>query len=173
MPETADPPPTIFLGPREIVIAAAPVRVKTVLGSCVAISMHARRLGWTAITHCFLPRAGAPLRSLQRAEALTYVDTAIELMWREAARRGASLEDLEVKLFGGAESVILNGSHPFQVGSMNVEAAEQSLAALGLSLAARSTGGRGGMLIELECGTGQVLVRNLSSARTGAIQETS
>ena len=153
--------PVVFMGPSDMVVTDRPVRVKTVLGSCVAVSMLARKIGWAAITHCLMPRAGVPLHSLSRREALIYVDTAIEVMWLEMTRRGAAVEDVEVKLFGGAESVILAAGHRYQVGRLNVATADEALAARGLFPAARSTGGACGRVIEFDCATGDVMVQTL------------
>jgi chemotaxis protein CheD len=161
------PEAPLFLQPAQMVIAEAPARVKTVLGSCVAISMRAPGLGLASMAHCILPSAPRVPGALPREEALKYVDTAIELMLTEMAGRGAAAGDLEVKLFGGAESSALGGRHPFQVGRRNVEMAERSLAARGLLPVSTGTGGWRGRVIELDCATGGVTVRTLPLSGAG------
>ena len=151
----------VFLGPAEIVVTREPVRVKTVLGSCVAITMYVRRLGWTAIVHCLLPRAYSSARAVGSEEALRYVDTAVEVMCHEALRQGAQSREMEIKLFGGAETLFGGQRQPYQVGRMNVKVAEETLAARGLAVAARCTGGTRGRVIEFDCQNGSVLVRKL------------
>jgi chemotaxis protein CheD len=161
----------LFLQPGELAIVEAPQRVKTVLGSCVAVIMRSARLGLAAMAHCLLPSAGVEAGGLLGAEALRYVDTSIDLMLREFARRGATAQELEIKLFGGANSG--GDAEPdcgYCVGKRNVEAALEALAARGLTLKSSDLGGKVGRVIELDPESGDVFVtrlRGLSSARLG------
>ena len=102
MAETEIPRPPAFLHPGEIFTADEPARVKTVVGSCVAIVLRAPRLGLAAMAHCVLPEAGRPAGELAPGIAWRYVDSTIELLLEVFADRGARRGDLEVKLFGGA-----------------------------------------------------------------------
>ena len=98
--------------------------MKTVLGSCVAITIRARRLGCGG--HVALPAAGSwrSGRLIARSEALRYVDTTIDVMLAGFIRRGAAPHELEIKLFGGADTFNRSGSKPgYGVGSRNVETA--------------------------------------------------
>jgi len=159
-------PPEVasFLLPGDLMIGDRPAHVKTIVGSCLAIMIRFPRLGLAAIAHCLLPEAPAPVASLPRGEALRYVDTAIEIMIRELAEQGASFEDLEVKLFGGADSLDLSG---YEVGYRNMEVAQTILKRYGLRVVASSLGGRRGRALEFDTGTGDVLVRKLP-ARSAA-----
>src|ERR1017187_5592031 len=94
----------LFLQPAGLAMVEPPTRVKTVLGSCVASTRRSPRLGLSGMAHCLLPSAGVPAEGLPRAEALRYVDSSVDLMLREFARRGAFAEELEIKLLGGAGS---------------------------------------------------------------------
>jgi len=163
-----------FLHPGEVFTAEGPVRVKTVLGSCVAIVLRAPRLGLAAMAHCLLPRAGAPAAQVPTETAWRYVDTAIELMMGAFASRGVARSELEVKLFGGAGRWAGPGPEPlYQVGTRNVEVAERTLAAYGLHIAASDTGGRRGRVIEWDTATGEVLVKRLPSELRAASWEES
>jgi chemotaxis protein CheD len=133
-----------------------PMRVKTIVGSCVAIAMRAPRVGFAVVAHCLLPYAGKPV---DVNEAPRYVDTAIALMMRMAAERGALAEDVEVKLFGGADSI----GAGYGVGSRNVAAARKVLSAQGLTLAASAVGGNRGRVLEFDTATGDVLVKTLAA----------
>lgn len=165
---------TAFLQPGELLTAETPMRVKTVLGSCVAITMRAPHLGVTAIAHCLLPEAGVPLDTIPREEALRYVDTTIELMLRGFAQRGAALQDIEIKLFGGADSLAEpNQGCGYCVGRRNVDSARAILAARGLAITASGVGGRQGRTIEFNTGTGEVYVRILPAHRVARSTERS
>jgi chemotaxis protein CheD len=154
----------VFLRPGELVHTDGPLRVKTILGSCVAITMRNSRRGEAAIAHCLLPDARRPARAMPRKEAIRYVDTAIELMIEGFASRGARPSDLEVKLFGGADGIGLgrDGSSPYGVGWRNVAAAEAVLKSYGIDAIACDVGGVCGRVIEFHTGSGQVLVKQLA-----------
>ena len=156
----------VFLQPGELLTSETPVSVKTVLGSCVAVTMWSPRLGVGAISHCLLPSAGAPLAALAEEEALRYVDATIELMLLDFAARGATPAELEVKFFGGAGRV---GADGYRVGHRNIECVREVLARHGIRAAASATGGRHGRVIQFDTGTGLVLVKRLPPAphRTG------
>jgi chemotaxis protein CheD len=152
----------IFLQPTGLIIAEDPVQVRTVLGSCVAITLWSPRSGLAAIGHSLLPKAAAPAASLTREEALRYVDTTIDLMFLAFAQRGIGPGEIEVKVFGGADNL-----HPpdttrgCQVGYRNVDAALESLSARGITPTAQAVGGRSGRVIDFDTGSGAVVVRRL------------
>jgi len=172
MPEKAPSVVPVFLQPAELLFAETPTRVRTILGSCVAITMRVPRLGLASAAHCLLPYAGAPVGKLSRAEALRYVDTTVAVMLGIFAQRGASPGELEIKIFGGADN--LDRSKPgsgYRVGGRNVEAALQVLAEHGLAPVSSGVGGRWGRVIEFHTHTGDVFVRLLSSLPDGGREE--
>ena len=125
MPSPAAIDSTVFLHPGQLFTTQSPVSVKTILGSCLAVTMRAPRLGLAAMAHCLLPSAGVSSSALSEAEALRYVDSAIEFMLRSFAARGVAREELEIKLFGGAGR---SGLAWYHVGQRNVATAERVLA---------------------------------------------
>ncbi len=167
MPDEEPRAGPLFLQPAELVVAEAAMRVRTVLGSCVAIVMRAPRLGVAAMAHCLLPNSDGAAD-----EKLKYVDTTIAAMLLVFARRGAGSAELEVKLFGGADGMRASGAgSPYRVGSRNVESALCELAALGIVPASSDVGGEAARLIELDTGTGVVFVKRLPGAAAGRTGE--
>jgi chemotaxis protein CheD len=152
----------VFLQPGELFTTEVPVSVKTVLGSCLAVTMRAPRLGLAAMAHCLLPNAGTSSSALPEAEALRYVDSTIELMLRRFASRGVGREELEIKLFGGSCKSELAW---YGVGHRNVASARMVLARYGIQAAASATGGHSGMAIEFHTASGDVLVKRLPYQR--------
>ena len=150
-----------------------PGRVKTVLGSCVAITMRERISGVSAIVHCLLPNAGMPFDSLPPGDCYRYVDSAVAGMLDGFARRGVRSRDLEIKLFGGSDHLEkLPGTEFFHVGSRNVASALDALWARGLAPLSQGVGGRRGRLIEFDTCTGAVLVSRLSGDSATNLEET-
>ncbi len=156
-------PDGVFLQPGEIFTTSAATRVKTVLGSCVAITMRAPRLGLSSIAHCLLPEAGTPLDRIASNEAPRYVDSAIHHMLQTFARSGADVQELEIKLFGGADAFCTE----YSVGKRNVDAARAALASRGLAAAASVVGGAQGRVLRFDTGTGDVLLKTLPSRADG------
>lgn len=158
MPE----PVSVFLQPGELFSGDTPARVKTVLGSCVAILMRTPGTSRAAMAHCLLPEAGASVDALPRRLALRFVDTTVELMLRMFLRRGGGAAEIEVKLFGGAGRMGGPGApEALSVGRRNAETALSALYARGLRVASSSLGGPYGRFIEFDTETGEVWVRNL------------
>jgi chemotaxis protein CheD len=157
MPEGAPATNAVFLQPGELVTTDKAVVVKTVVGSCVAITVRVPQRGLAAIAHCLLPAAGASLDGIGCSEAPRYVDTAVELIFRELSARGVVLSDFEIKIFGGADTM----RSGYRVGDRNVAAARDALAARGLRLAASVVGGCSGRVLEFHTQSGEVLVKTL------------
>src|SRR5437867_13268763 len=88
----------IFLQPGEWYFGDADTRIRTLLGSCVAITIwHPRRcLG--GMCHYLLPT-----RNPARIDTLDgrYGDEALLLLLQEVTRHNTILEEYTVKLFGG------------------------------------------------------------------------
>jgi chemotaxis protein CheD len=173
MPEPTAVMLNVFLQPAELYLGQTPARVRTILGSCVAVVFRVPRLGLAAMSHCLLPAAGSPAFTLPRPEAQRYVDSTIEIVLADFLRRGARLEEVEVKLFGGADQFEnKSATRGYHVGQRNIEAARTLLAANGLYALAHCVGGHRGRLIEFHSTTGDVFVKHLDShAGTFARQE--
>lgn len=146
----------VFLQPGELFFSAQPARVKTVVGSCVAIMIRTARPPLAAIAHCLLPESTASFDKIPRREALRYVDSTVDLMLRSLRKHGAALSDMEVKVFGGSDT-----GCGYRVGLRNVQAAKESLARHGLAAIAGSVGGEHGRAIQFDTETGDVLVKTL------------
>jgi chemotaxis protein CheD len=152
----------VFLQPGELWIDDVPALVKTILGSCLAITVRAPRLGLASMTHCLLPCAGSERGRLPRKEALKYVDTTMRILFDTFASRSAALSELEVKLIGGADSISPTGSaNHYSVGDRNVKMALDGLEERGITPAASIVGGRAGRVMVFDSATGDVFVRRL------------
>jgi len=157
----------VFLKPGEWVLADEPTRVKTILGSCVAVTVRSPRLGLAAVTHCLLPNAGEAGESVDDTTAPRYVDSALDIVFDAFARRGALLAELEVKLVGGADGLTREMSRGrYSVGARNVRTALQEIASRGLTPAVSVVGGRAGRVLVFDTATGNLFVKQLVSPHT-------
>ncbi len=154
----------IYLNPGESYLARKPAIIRTILGSCVGVTFWSARLGMGALTHCQLPRCPAHLgTNLNPAIGRRYVDFAIRDLTRQFDQLGARRSEIEVKLFGGAD-VLLVGDESYArrtVGRLNCEAALEVVEAEGLLVKASSMGGTSGLNIRFDTRSGEVRLRRL------------
>jgi chemotaxis protein CheD len=146
----------IYLKPGEIYVSRKPVLISTVLGSCVAIILFSASRNFAAICHAMLPE------NTGREHDLRYVDTALHYMYDKIVQDGIG-SDLTVKLFGGAQVLdVKQGASVKQtIGDQNVSKAEEMLAALGFTIAARDTGGMQGRKLFFCTRSGDVYMRRM------------
>ena len=149
------------LGVGGMVFGTAPAAVVTVLGSCVAITMYEPNRNIGAICHAVLPQCDvAPKCHLQCKQPGKYVECAIKVMLKQFDRRHISRQDIQVKIFGGADmfaqSDEIGCSNP--VGSLNIETTHRVIKNAGLKIIADDTGGKSKKKIIFDLATGKVFV---------------
>jgi chemotaxis protein CheD len=154
----------VYVQPGESHLVREPAIMRTVLGSCVGVTFLDTRLGIGALCHPMLPCY--PLKPPvdgSVAAGRRYVDFAIRDLARQFDAFGARRGDVEVKLFGGADVLlVVNAKSRPTVGKLNCEAAIRVLQEEGFKVAASSVGGTSGLNIQFHTGTGEVLLRRLS-----------
>lgn len=146
-----------FLKPGEIFVSREPVIVSTILGSCVAITVFNERLKAGGICHALLPEN----RSLQDDGYGRYVDSAIAHILRSMVAMGIRKEEMEIKLFGGADVLEILDAKKSSVGRQNVERALEIVKSEGLLLTHSDVGGKTGRNIRFYTHTGAVLLRRI------------
>ena len=145
----------VFLMPGTLCCPAAPTRVTTVLGSCVAVCLWDRALRYGGINHYLLP--GDPAG----AQSLRYGTAAIDELLDAVLALGSRTMGLEAKIFGGA-AVLSFGAPENNVGTKNVAVAVERLARYRIPVKAQRTGGASGLWLQFSTGSGQVLTRALA-----------
>jgi chemotaxis protein CheD len=127
----------------------------------VGIAFRVPRLGLSALCHPMLPRSPLkPALPLSRTAGRRYVDFAIRDMARQLDALGAKREEVEVKIFGGGDVLLMvNNSARPSVGKLNIEMATKVLAEEGFVIMASSLGGKRGVNIHFNTKTGEVLLQ--------------
>ncbi len=151
----------VYLHPGESFVARKPAIIRTILGSCVGVTFWDARLGIGALSHSQLPRR-PEMVAANRASDHRYVDFAIRDLARQFDELGARRCEMQVKVFGGADVLVVNGgSTRPTVGRMNCEVAVEVLRELGFQVIASSLGGTVGLHIRFDTRTGEVQLRRL------------
>ncbi|WP_122678032.1 chemoreceptor glutamine deamidase CheD [Pseudomonas viridiflava] len=148
----------VVLAPGEVSFATRPTRLRTLLGSCVAITFWhpLRHIG--GMCHFMLPgriRRGQPLDG-------KYADEALEMLIRHARINDTLPEDYQVKLFGGGEMFPCHRHdlHAHDVANLNIRAALTLAEQHRLHLMAQDMGSTGYRNIIFDLWNGNVWVRH-------------
>jgi chemotaxis protein CheD len=156
----------IFLQPGEFFVGDASFRIRTLLGSCVSMTLWHPGLKIGAMSHFLLPTRNTPGDPDGR-----YCDEALGLMVAQLADYGARASACQAKLFGGGNMFPNRARSGPAIGVQNGEAARQLLAAHGIPLVASSLFGVGHRQIMFEVASGDVWSRQSDvsmPARTAA-----
>ena len=160
----------IFLQPGELFVGDQAYQIRTILGSCVSITLwHAHsRMG--GMSHFLLPRRSGtePGGELDGR----YGDEALQLMLEEMRKYGLRPQDCEAKIFGGGNMFpghMRAGSQ--LVGQRNGEAARELLQAYGIPLISESLFGNGHRQIIFDVSNGDVWSRQISPSAPAGLEE--
>lgn len=151
----------IFLLPGEYFVGDAAFQVRTILGSCVSITLWhpASRVG--GMSHFLLPTRGST-RQAQSGLDGHYGDEALALMCHDLRALGVDPKHCQAKLFGGGNMfpgrTRADGDH---VGRRNGEAARGLLQQQGIVVATESLFGMGHRQIIFDISKGDVWARQV------------
>ncbi|MGA7155364.1 MAG: chemotaxis protein CheD [Acidobacteriaceae bacterium] len=155
--------PEVYLQPGEMLFALKPTIIRTLLGSCVGATFwnEQRRVG--ALCHAMLPRQP---ESISYTMGHRYVDFTIQHIARKFDSLGIPRSEVQVKLFGGADVLLVGKREAGRqtVGLVNCAAAKEILCAEGFRIFASSLRGTRGLKLSFDTGSGEVLVQRLKDA---------
>lgn len=145
----------VYLHPGEFAVAAEPVSMTTILGSCVGVCLYdpAARVG--GLNHFLLPRSPAGTRSAR------FGDAAVQCLLRGVTRLGAEVRRLRAKVIGGACVLDAYRGAPAHVGRQNVRVALEMLAEAGIPVLTMDVEGDRARRVLFHSHTGDVVVRVL------------
>lgn len=161
MSQAAPGESVFYLQPGECLLTSEPLRVVTVLGSCLAVTFHDPVSRLSAMCHAVLPSRRCRGRYGEHDSPYRFVDEAVGRLVERLERHGVPRVRLEVKVFGGAEA-LAPGRRPAPgqtVGRSNVKAAFDAVQARGLAVLASDVGGRRGRTLVFSTRSGEVLLR--------------
>jgi chemotaxis protein CheD len=153
----------IFLNPGELFVADARYQIRTILGSCVSITLWHAPTCIGAMSHFMLPGRGGPVPPGERDGR--YGDEALEMITAELASRGVAVAQCQAKIFGGGNMFpdqMRDGA--INVGQRNGEAAREMLHALGVRVVSESLFGIGHRQIIFDLRNGDVWANQIAPA---------
>ena len=161
-----DPAPVveIFLHPGEFFFGGEDTRIRTLLGSCVAITVWhpVRRIG--GMCHYMLPARGGSRSGPPEGR---YADEAIELFLNEIRAAGTSPYDYQAKIFGGGDQFPgIKRRGGATVSQRNLAAGKALVARQGFTLGTQDLGGTGYRNLIFDVSNGDVWVRKVPTPAT-------
>lgn len=151
----------IYLQPGELWFGDENTRIRTILGSCVAITLWHPRRRIGGMCHYMLPN-----RARARDVALDgrYADEAMALLIKEIQGSKSQPREFEAKLFGGGRMFnhgYCEGKHcASQVHVRNIEAGRALVAQHGIPLKAEHLGGHGHRQVILDIWSGHAWMKH-------------
>lgn len=149
----------IFLQPGEYYFSDRNTRIRTVLGSCVAITFWHPHLLIGGMCHFMLP---SRLKASDSSELDgRYGDEALSLMLHEIYSQGTDPTQYHIKVFGGGD--MFPDAHKrsnLKIGERNVERALVLLEQLNLTVTAHHLGGKGHRSLIFDIWNGHVWLKH-------------
>lgn len=154
LPDPSIPQEIVSVGIGRWAVAAAPVRIRTLLGSCAGVVLYDRVARLGGVAHIVLPDSRGAADHPGK-----FADTAIPALITDLERKLGrdSKGRLTAKVAGGA-SMFQTGTAT-NIGRMNHDAVELILAGLGIPVLARDVGGGTGRRLTLDTLSGMVSIR--------------
>jgi chemotaxis protein CheD len=149
----------IFLQPGEFYFGEGRTRIRTLLGSCVAVTLWHPTRNIGGMCHYMLPTR--PTNGTDGALDGRYADEAMQLFIRELRAAKTRPGEYQVKLFGGGNMFAgaKGAKRHINISERNVEVGREMIPKLGLKLAAEDLGGKGHRNVLLELWSGDVWVK--------------
>lgn len=147
---------TVVLKPGEFHFGGDVESIRTLLGSCIAITLWhpQRKIG--GMCHFLLPANPKPQAGLLDGR---YADDAMKLFTRHLTRSGTVARDYQVKIFGGGNMFPKLSPEGGDIGMRNIDAAKRLLKEQGFRLLAEHVGKSGHRTVILELHSGHTWVR--------------
>ncbi len=151
-------PLEIFLQPGDLYFGSGHTRIRTLLGSCVAISVWHPQLRIGGLCHYMLPSRG-PHHGAHHDLDGKYGDEAMLLFLREMRGAGTRPQEYEAKLFGGGRMFAAHTAVAADVSRKNVQRGRELVRQHGLTLRAEHLGGEGHRNLWFELWSGDVYLK--------------
>ncbi len=133
----------------DVVVGKKPIRMSTVLGSCVAVCIYDPVNQFGGMNHYLVPRGGsAPIHG----------DWANVSLVQRMLKLGSKVENLQGKIFGGGCHLKL-ANESFAVGQDNITVAREVMAEFGIPIVSERVGHGPGLRLFYENWSGVVWVR--------------
>jgi chemotaxis receptor (MCP) glutamine deamidase CheD len=156
---------TVTLHIGDLHVSTRPVKIKTILGSCIAACLFDRATGIGGMNHFLLPGDTDDPELSTR-----YGVNAMEVLINEMMKLGARRSSIQAKIFGGGD--IFRSEHPYMmVGAKNIRFVLGFLATESIPVLTSRIGGNQGLMVVYLPHTFEVFVKPLTTDRFTTTEE--
>ncbi len=148
-----------YLLPGELIVTADPVKISTILGSCVAVCLFDRDKRISGMNHYMLP-----LNKSNDPNKFRYGDTSLTWMLKEMIKTGAQKSSIRARIYGGS-SMFMETGPSFNIGKQNVEVALHFLMENNIPVNSVETGGKVGRKVVFDTSAGVISSNLLNESR--------
>ena len=152
-------PGDVVLGPGGLWFGGGGGRVRTLLGSCIAVTLWHPTARVGGMCHYVVPTR--PVGDAGAAPPGRYADEAFALLLERIRAAGTAPEEYQVKMFGGGSQFGAVSGLAMDVAGRNVDAGLRLLRGHGLVLTSMHLGGTGHRQVVLDTRSGDVWVRHV------------
>jgi len=149
----------IFLQPGDFYFGDSDTRIRTILGSCVAITLWHPILRIGGMCHYMLPKNNR--RQPHAHLDGRYADEAVQLFLKEIKKSRTHPRDFEVKMFGGGNQFPSQNVGELTVSDKNIELGRRLLSEHGFSVRCEHMGGVGHRNVMFDLWSGDVWVKHV------------
>jgi len=149
----------IAVGMGELAVAESPhTLMASGLGSCVAVILYDEYSKIGGAAHIMLPYIE---EALDQSNPAKFADVAICMLVDEMEKKGARIDCLTAKIFGGANMFpqTIYPDSAMDVGCRNIAAVKEELEWFGIEIVAEDTSHHVSRTVQLDTNDGSVLVR--------------
>ncbi|MEB0140735.1 MULTISPECIES: chemotaxis protein CheD [unclassified Undibacterium] len=154
----------IFLQPGDFYFGDSDTRIRTILGSCVAITIWHPILRIGGMCHYMLPKTAQ--RQQHHPLDGRYAEDAVQMFLKEIKKSHTHPRDFEIKMFGGGNQFPQQNSGLFPISDRNIELGSSLLAQHGLQLKSQHLGGVGHRNVMFDLWSGDVWVKHVEKVST-------
>jgi chemotaxis protein CheD len=145
---------SVYLQPGDFQFGAAPLRLTTLLGSCVSVTLWHPRRHIGGMCHIQMP--GGSGHALEGKLDGRYAQDAFAMFDREIAHHGGHPSEYVAKLFGAGNMFPGTEAATIKIGVRNLDCARRELAKRGLHPVSEHVGGTGHRKLIFDLATGDV-----------------
>jgi chemotaxis protein CheD len=151
----------VFLKPGDFYFGDNESRIRTLLGSCVAITVWHPQFRIGGMCHYLLPE-DRQVASLNDELDGRYADKALQLFMHEIRNAGTHPCEYEVKMFGGGNQFSGHELNGHNIPEKNIQSGKKLLLHHGFKLSSFHLGGNGHRNVILDLWSGNVWVQHVN-----------
>ena len=143
----------------EIMVAESPNLLRAVgIGSCIAVTLYDRDTTIGGLAHIMLPCVE---EAHNKSHPARFSDVAIGMMIDEMKGRGARIQNVRAKIFGGANMFpeIISSDSTMDIGRRNISAVREELEKHNIEIIAEEVGDHIGRTVLFNTDDGSVVVK--------------